>query len=87
MPYVTRGEREALAGTPWAAKPGQLTYVLTEAITRFLLEREAQTGMDNDFADYASVIGALEATKLEFFRRVLAPYEEAKCAQHGDVYR
>lgn len=30
--------------------------------------------------------GALAGAKLEFYRRVAVPYENAKMAEHGDVY-
>ena len=33
-----------------------------------------------------SAIGALEAAKLEFYRRVVAPYEDQKMLDNGDVY-
>jgi hypothetical protein len=32
------------------------------------------------------VVGALEACKLEFYRRVVTPYEENKMKENGDVY-
>ena len=32
------------------------------------------------------IIGALEGAKLEFYRRVVVPYENDKIEQNGDVY-
>jgi hypothetical protein len=32
------------------------------------------------------MIGVLECAKLELYRRVAAPYEDAKCEDNGDVY-
>jgi len=32
------------------------------------------------------VIGALEACKLEFYRRAVVPYEDKKIKENGDVY-
>ncbi|WP_439397023.1 DUF6899 family protein [Bradyrhizobium sp. PMVTL-01] len=32
------------------------------------------------------VLGALDGAKAEFYRRVAAPYEDAKIADSGDVY-
>ena len=86
MPYVTPGERDALRPVPWTRKPGQLAYVLTEACLRYLLEVEAVDGRETSFADLAAVIGALEAAKLEFYRRMVAPHEDAACERNGDVY-
>jgi hypothetical protein len=31
------------------------------------------------------VLGAMEAAKLEFYRRIVSPYEDEKIALHGDV--
>jgi len=31
-------------------------------------------------------MGALEGAKLEFYRRVVVPYEEKKMKENGDVY-
>jgi hypothetical protein len=38
------------------------------------------------YADYNAVIGALEACKLEFYRRVVSLYEDKKKEINGDVY-
>jgi len=32
------------------------------------------------------IIGALEGAKLEFYRRIAIPYENAKLTENGDVY-
>jgi hypothetical protein len=32
------------------------------------------------------VLGALEGAKLEFYRRIAAPYEDTKIQENGDVY-
>ena len=33
-----------------------------------------------------SVMGVLESAKLEFYRRVVAPYEDKKIEENGDIY-
>jgi len=38
------------------------------------------------FVHLNEVIGALEMTKAEILRRVIAPYEAEKCILNGDVY-
>lgn len=37
------------------------------------------------YADYAAFIGELEAAKLEIYRTQIAPYEDTKIKQYGDV--
>lgn len=44
---------------------------------------------DDDYIDNEltmSVLGAIECAKLEFYRRVAAPYETTKALENGDVY-
>jgi len=37
------------------------------------------------YADYAAFLGELEAAKLEIYRRQVAPYENKKIKENGDV--
>jgi hypothetical protein len=81
MPYINQDERPWIdAGSLQPSTAGQLTYQLTKVITTYLRS-------DYKYADLAEVIAALENCKLEFYRRVVAPYEDAKCEENGDVYR
>jgi hypothetical protein len=56
--------------------PGELTY----AIYRLLLNYQAA-----NFAEHSAVLGAVEAAKLEYYRRKVAPYEDEKIKENGDV--
>ena len=64
-----------------AEAPGELTYLLFTECLKYL-HRE---GVRESFAHYAEVLGALEATKLELYRRHVAPYEDKKLKENGDV--
>lgn len=75
MPYIPKQDRNAEK----ALTIGKLTYHLTMLCVDYLGGRYA-------FADLAEILGALEATKLELYRRVVVPYENAKLAESGDVY-
>ena len=86
MPYIQGWRREQLdrragviAGNI-AGSIGELTYVLTKAAVDYL------DGVDLTFAEASAVVAAFECAKLEFYRRVLVPYEEQKRALNGDVY-
>jgi hypothetical protein len=57
---------------------GHLTWVFYRAALDALPESPR-------YRDYHAVIGALEAAKLEFYRRQVAPYEDGKIAENGDV--
>lgn len=58
---------------------GHLNYAITKLIMAFFRMRSG-------YAAIASVIGVLENVKQEFYRRVVAPYEDIKMKANGDVY-
>lgn len=84
MPYIKYDRRTMLDmshGSPIQAKhPGELNYQLTTIVQEYFVQNNANYQAIND------IIGALEACKLEFYRRVVVPYETEKIAQNGDVY-
>jgi hypothetical protein len=57
---------------------GELNYV----ITRLLLDRASQPNYER----LNSLMGVLECAKQEFYRRAVAPYENIKIKENGDVY-
>ncbi len=88
MPYI-RPERRALYDEALAAlsasvtsetSDGDLNYIITRALDDWLSKR----GLS--YAAIAGVVGVLETAKLEFYRRMAAPYEDEKIAANGDVY-
>lgn len=86
MPYISQSQREsnATAGRngqqPYMANPGELNYELTLKIKVYLEDHGLSYHTLND------IIGALEGAKMEFYRRVVAPYEDTKIKMNGDVY-
>ena len=60
--------------------PGELNYAFTRMALGYI-ERHGK-----DYQHISEVIGALECAKLEFYRRLAAPYEDTKIAENGDVY-
>lgn len=81
MPYITQERREALAqeeALPDTA--GELNYTFTMIALEYLERKGLNYQHIND------VVGALEGAKAEFQRRVVAPYEDTKIQQNGDVY-
>lgn len=79
MPYIKRERRDLARKSP--SNAGELTYALTVLVVDYL-----DMIRPNHYSDYAKVLGALEATKLELYRRVVAPYEALKKELNGDVY-
>lgn len=59
---------------------GHLNYIITRLLIRWL------EMTDESYADMNALIGVLESAKQEFYRRVVAPYEDRKAQINGDVY-
>ena len=59
---------------------GDLNYVLTKALDRFIEDQ----GLS--YSSINTAVGALECAKLELYRRVAVPYEDIKLSLNGDVY-
>ena len=60
--------------------PGELNYLFTILSIQYVKRKGKSYTHMND------VIGALEGAKLEFYRRMVAPYEDEKIEENGDVY-
>ena len=80
MPYVTPNVRKLLDGGCAPADVGQLTYVLYKACLRYIDNPRGYR-----YQDLAEVLGSLEATQQEFYRRIVVPYEEQKIKDNGDI--
>ncbi len=89
MPYIPIADRKVFAPVlndlhrvvfERGLSNGELNYLLT-MLGNLYLERHGlsyNTGSD--------VIKAFECAKLEFYRRVMVPYEDRKAVENGDVY-
>ena len=84
MPYIKKEFREGLdvrnQGHGSAAAAGELNFQFTTLALQYFKENGENYQAIND------IVGALEGAKLEFYRRVAAPYEEGKIKENGDVY-
>ena len=86
MPYINQVARERIARKiqegvyPDPQDAGELNYLITSVVDGYFQKRGGRYQQIND------VIGALEGAKMEFYRRVVAPYEDGKIKDNGDVY-
>jgi len=81
MPYVTQNTRILLdARVRGPHNAGELNYQITTLLKRYMEINGEGYQSIND------IVGALEGAKLEFYRRVAAPYEDRKIKENGDVY-
>lgn len=79
MPYIRKEDRLALLNRP-AESTGELNYKISDLIVDYVTDEGLSYKTIND------VIGALEGAKLEFYRRVAAPYEDGAIKRNGDIY-
>lgn len=92
MPYITENYRERLrplldaladeitaihTETPKQTRDGLINFMLTELLNK--------TYPNARYTDFNEVIGALECTKLEYYRKRVAPYEDIKEDENGAV--
>jgi hypothetical protein len=61
--------------------PGELNFAITSVCLDYAAEFEPA-----NYQVFNDIIGALEAAKLEFYRRMVVPYEQHKAELNGDVY-
>jgi hypothetical protein len=80
IPYITYDRKLDLATSKCATSPGELNYLITRVLIDHWNRGQQNYQVIND------IIGALEGAKLEFYRRIVVPYEEQKIDTNGDVY-
>lgn len=82
MPYIKQEDREDcdLIDEFIPKSPGQFNYIISCLAKNYLMDKGKNYQHIND------IVGALEGAKLEFYRRVAAPYEDTKIKENGDVY-
>jgi len=84
MPYIPKQDRERLDSllkvSPLQGKaPGILAYALTKVLVSWLPVRPR-------YQHLAEALGVIEGVKLELYRRMVAPYEDQKKGENGDVF-
>ena len=78
--YALRKLGETFAAT--GAGDGDLNYVLTRVAIEWLMYHKPPF----NYSLRGRVLLAFEAAKLEYYERVMRPYEDKKRAANGDVY-
>ena len=84
MPYIKEEDRvkfeKALDDLTVPNVAGELNYLFTCIIRKYLQQKGVS------YTNMNEVVGVLECTKLELYRRMTAPYEDVKIEENGDVY-
>ena len=79
MPYISENERQAIAEGCTPITAGQLNYAIHLLIDDYIIKNGLNYQTCND------VMGALQGVQQEFYRRKVAPYEDEKKDQNGDI--
>ena len=66
-----------LEKVPKYKQHGHVNYIITRLITGL---------KPKSYKEFNAILGILESVKLEFYRRIIAPYEDLKIKENGDVY-
>ena len=97
MPDISQADRLALSDYDTIAVPrssGELNYALTRIINRFLGEAPHYEDYNAvmgvlariHYEDYNAVMGVLASMGHEIYRRRIAPCEDEKIDENGDVF-
>lgn len=84
MPYIEKHRRPLFDKHlneigPNTTGQGDLNYCITILLHKYIESHGLRYAVLND------CIGVLEAAKMEFYRRIVAPYEDIKIAENGDL--
>jgi len=86
MPYVKKSVRDRFSEDflndicLCCYAPGDVNFVISKIMNGVIQSQ----GLD--YVTINSLIGALECAKMELYRRIAVPYEDAKIKENGDVY-
>jgi len=85
MPYIKQEDRQWLVGVEDAledsgvATAGEIQYVISLVIKEYLRNKDLRYHTFND------VMGALSGAQQEFYREVVAPYEDLCIEKNGGI--
>ena len=90
MPYIKKQDRKKfdkhinslikeIQKSKVENQDGQVDYIITKILKEIYSKNKT-------FFNLNRAVGVLNSVMLEFYRRVIVPYENKKIKQHGDVY-
>jgi len=80
VPYIDADGRQHLKYTNKPRTAGELQYEIALMVSSFVNNNGLKYQTLND------VMGAIAGAQQEFYRRVVAVYEDTKIEENGDVY-
>jgi len=79
MPYIRKQYKELIDKGYFPKNAGELNYAMSKIFSKYIEEKGLCYKNIND------ILGAIEGSKMEFYRRVVAPYEDLKIRENGDL--
>ena len=79
MPYIPPSEQKKVDYDNLITNAGQFNYALHQLISIYIEQN------DFNYQTFNDIVGGLECAKMELYRRSIAPYEDRKILQNGDV--
>jgi len=64
---------------------GDINYVISRIFWMLCNTKDGRLGSGISYSQANMLVGVLECVKLELYRRVIAPYEDAKAKENGDL--
>lgn len=87
MPYILKERRPAIDAAMDGAlltsidSPGDLNYAISRLVHQYALTKNGPVCYNS----LNALMGVFECAKLEFYRTVVAPYEDTKIEANGPV--
>lgn len=79
MPYITQIARALIDAGCDPHFPGDLNYKISKILLAYL-------GGSPNYAAFNEVMGVLACVSQEIYRRMIAPYENKKANENGDIF-
>lgn len=86
MPYIKKEDRNRVDkvfsdyADNFPKTCGELNYCICLMINQYIAEKGEK------YQTYNDIIGVLECAKQEIYRQLIAPYEDKKIKENGDVF-
>lgn len=82
MPYIKPEQRAYVSERemPIAETAGELNYLISRDVSRYVKQKGLSYQTFND------ILGALRCVEIEIARRFIAPYEDRKLMDNGEVF-
>ena len=86
MPYILPNDRHNMQAalnqlSTFTKNGGDIQYIIAWLVQDLLASKSAVR-----YADLEAIMGALSGAQQEFYREVVAPYEDKKMQDNGPVY-